>query len=141
MKCDKRYNLVTAFRLACAVGVAAAVGGLPAGAALVNKYTFNDNTANDSVGGQNGVVVDNTGIARYTGGAIDMSGNNGAGSNQDFSLPETVGAFVDLPSVTLGGGNQDFPRNESVKINITTTPFEDPILHTSASISLFPVLP
>jgi hypothetical protein len=64
----------------------------------VNKYTFNDKTANDSVGGQHGVVVDNTGISRFTGGAIDLSGNNGAGSNQDFALPTTVGAFVDLPN-------------------------------------------
>jgi hypothetical protein len=84
-------------RAVCVVGFVAACGS-PAPAALVNKYTFNNNTANDSVGSQHGVVVDNTGIARYTGGAIDLSGNNGAGSNQDFSLPATVGAFVDLPN-------------------------------------------
>jgi hypothetical protein len=84
----------------------------PAHAVLVNKYTFNNNTANDSVSGQNGVVVDNTGIATYTGGAINLSGNNGAGSNQDFTQPATVGAFVDLPNgvftsavtSTAGGG-------------------------------------
>jgi hypothetical protein len=84
-------------RSVTAIGILAACTA-PAGAALVNKYTFNDKTANDSVGGQHGVVVDNTGISRFTGGAIDLSGNNGAGSNQDFALPTTVGAFVDLPN-------------------------------------------
>ena len=91
------FSLVTACRLLCAVG-ALATWASPASATLVNKYTFNDNTANDSMGGQNGVVVDNTGISRYTGGAIDLSANNGAGSNQDFSLPTTVGTYVDLPN-------------------------------------------
>jgi hypothetical protein len=102
MTCNRRFNRAVVCRLACAIGVLVAC--VPAArAALVNKYTFNDNTANDSVGGQNGVVVDNTGIARYTGGAIDLSGNNGAGSNQDFSLPTTVGAFVDLPNGIFTG--------------------------------------
>jgi hypothetical protein len=91
------FALAAACRL---IGTAAvlATWSSPASAVLVNKYTFNDNTANDSVGGQNGVVVDNTGISKYTGGAIDLTGNNGAGSNQDFSLPTTIGAFVDLPN-------------------------------------------
>jgi hypothetical protein len=79
----------------------AALAATPAQAVLVNKYTFNDTTANDSVGGQNGVLVDNTGIATYTGGALNLSGNNGAGSNQDFANPATVGAFVDLPNGVL----------------------------------------
>lgn len=70
----------------------------PAAAVITNKYTFNDGTANDSVGGMNGTLVDNTGIAKYVGGAIDLSANNGAGSNQDFTLPATRGAFVDLPN-------------------------------------------
>jgi hypothetical protein len=83
--------------LACAIAGLAACA-TSASAALVNKYTFNDNTANDSVGGQHGVLVDNTGIARYTGGALDLTGNNGAGSNQNFALPTTVGAFLDLPN-------------------------------------------
>jgi hypothetical protein len=88
--------------LACAIGVLAACGS-PASAVLVNKYTFNDNTANDSIGGQNGIVVDNTGISKYTGGAIDLSGNNGAGSDQNFSQPTTIGTFVDLPNGVFSG--------------------------------------
>jgi hypothetical protein len=75
----------------------------PAAAVLTNKYTFNDGTANDSIGGMNGTLVDNTGIAKYVGGAIDLSANNGAGSNQDFALPGTVGAFVDLPNGLITG--------------------------------------
>src|SRR3954454_25078341 len=97
MNRDGCFSSTIACRLACAIGILAACGS-PASAVLVNKYTFNNNTANDSVGGQNGVVVDNTGIATYTGGAINLSGNNGAGSNQDFTQPATVGAFVDLPN-------------------------------------------
>ena len=68
-------------------------------AALVNKYTFNNGNANDSVGGQHGVVVDNTGLAQFIGGAIDLAGNSATtGSNQNFALPTTAGAYVDLPN-------------------------------------------
>src|SRR5688572_2342395 len=97
MNRDGQHNRTTAWRMTSVIGVLIAVVS-PASAALVNKYTFNDKTVNDSVGGQNGVVVDNTGISRYAGGMIDLSGNNGAGSNQNFALPATVGAFVDLPN-------------------------------------------
>ena len=69
-------------------------------AALVHKYTFNGN-AFDSVGGKNGEVIDRTGISSYTGGALDLTRNNGANSNQDFSLATTVGAYVDLPNGIL----------------------------------------
>jgi hypothetical protein len=95
-------------RLACTAG-ALVVLSSPALAALTNKYTFNGGNANDSIGGQDGVLVDNTGIARFAGGAVDLTGNS-LSSNQDFSLPTTVGAFVDLPNgimnsaVTSGGG-------------------------------------
>ena len=75
-----------------------AVAASSADAALVNKYTFNDGTADDSVSGADGTLVDNTGIAQFVGGMLDLSANNGAGSNQDFSLPTTVGAYVNLPN-------------------------------------------
>ena len=87
-------------RLLAALAAAALIAA-PASATLVHKYTFNDNTANDSIGGAHGTVVDNTGIHTYTGGAINLSANNGAGSNQDFTLPTTVGAYVDLPNGIL----------------------------------------
>jgi len=89
------------FKLVCMAAALAAFAS-PARAVLVNKYTFNNNTANDSVGTAHGTVVDNTGISTYTGGAINLSANGTggtvAGSNQDFSLPTTVGAYVDLPN-------------------------------------------
>jgi Concanavalin A-like lectin/glucanases superfamily len=69
---------------------------------LVNQYTFNGNP-NDSVGGQNGTVVDPTSIAHYVGGQLDLTGNNNVASN----APET-GAYVNLPngiiSTALAGG-------------------------------------
>lgn len=79
--------------VACSVAVCASV----ANAALVNKYTFNDGTVHDSVSGQDGVLVDNTHIAHFTGGVIDLTANT-TGSDQNFSNPLTVGAFVDLPN-------------------------------------------
>jgi len=86
-----------ACRLLLAAGALVSVAS-PASAVLTNKYTFNQGNANDSVGGQNGTVVDNTGISSYTGGALDLSANNNANSNQDFANPATVGAYVDLPN-------------------------------------------
>lgn len=69
-----------------------------ADAAITNQYTFNDGTADDAVGGAHGTIVDNTGISGFTGGALDLTANNGAGSAQDFTDPSTVGAFVNLPN-------------------------------------------
>jgi hypothetical protein len=77
---------------ALAVGLATA-----ARADLVHKYTFNNNTTNDSVGTAHGVLVDRTGIATYTGGSLNLTANAG-NSGQDFNNPATVGAFVDLPN-------------------------------------------
>jgi hypothetical protein len=85
------------------VAGALATAAAPADAALKHKYTFNNGNAADSVGGMDGVVVDNTGISSYTGGALDLSQNNNANSNQDFSVPTTVGAYVDLPNGIFTG--------------------------------------
>ncbi|WP_428305734.1 LamG domain-containing protein [Lacipirellula sp.] len=84
-------------RLLLAAGTLA-VFAASAEAGLVHKYTFNNGNANDSVGTANGEVIDRTGISSYTGGALDLTRNNNANSNQDFSLPTTVGAYVDLPN-------------------------------------------
>jgi hypothetical protein len=71
----------------------------PVRAGLVNQYTFNDGTVNDSgPGAAHGTLVDNTGIAKYSGGALDLRANNGLNSGRDFAQPTTVGAFVDLPN-------------------------------------------
>lgn len=70
----------------------AAALGLPLAssqAALLNLYTFNDGTANDSIGGQNGTVI-NPANASFSGGKLDVSANTGA----NF----TTSAYVDLPN-------------------------------------------
>ena len=41
--------------------------------------------------------------------------------------------------VELGGGDRSFPVDESVRINIVATAFEDATLGTSIGVSLFPV--
>jgi len=60
----------------------------PAGAALTHRYSFNDGTANDSVGNANGVAVNNPQI---TGGRVNLA-NNGFISDWSF------GQYIDLPN-------------------------------------------
>jgi hypothetical protein len=118
-------SLTRAYRLLCAVG-ALAILASPAHAVLTNKYTFNERTTTvvDSEGDADGTVIDNTAISRFIGGALDISANNNAGSNQDFSNPATIGAFVDLPNgvfnsaVTSGTFGQ-------VSLEIWATPQEN----------------
>jgi hypothetical protein len=82
-----------------------------ASAVLVHRYTFNDGTASDSQGTAHGMVVDPMGIARSVGGQIDVSANNGEVSGQDFSLPTTRGAYIDLPNgIVSAAFNSGQPR-------------------------------
>jgi hypothetical protein len=98
MNRDGCFSLRSLWARVSAAGVVALMAA-PAFAALTNKYTFNDNTANDSVGVQHGTVIDRTGISRFVSGAFDITGNNGFGSNQDFvNNPNAQGAFIDLPN-------------------------------------------
>ena len=62
-----------------------------ADAALTHRYSFNDGTANDSVGSANGTVVGTNGS--ISGGQL-MLANTGEGSQN----PGTTGAFLDLPN-------------------------------------------
>ncbi|MBK1881031.1 LamG domain-containing protein [Luteolibacter pohnpeiensis] len=58
-----------------------------AGASVVNLYTFNDGTANDSVGGQNAVAINSPVIS---GGSVTLANsglNNANGSTQYIDLP------------------------------------------------------
>ncbi|MBA3483624.1 MAG: LamG domain-containing protein [Pirellulales bacterium] len=73
-------------------------------AVLVNQYTFNNGTANDTgPGAQHGTVVDPTGISKFIGGQLDLTANNGV-----QSATPTNGAYVNLPngiaSAAIGGG-------------------------------------
>ncbi|MGL4513762.1 MAG: LamG-like jellyroll fold domain-containing protein [Lacipirellulaceae bacterium] len=64
---------------------------------LVNRYTFNNGNANDSVGTGHGTVVDPTGLAIYVGGQLDLSAaNNGQRSDGTGALG--AGAHVNLPN-------------------------------------------
>jgi hypothetical protein len=62
----------------------------PARAELTHRYSFNDGTANDSVGGAHGVIVN---AAPVSGGQINFSGNTG-----QFSQPIRTAQYVDLPN-------------------------------------------
>lgn len=104
---------------------AAFVLAAPAPAALRNKYTFNDASVTDSGpaadGTTNGVLVDNTGIANFAGGAVNLTGNNNLSSDQNFSLPATAGAFVDLPNELLSNAvNAGTTGQASLEIWFTT---------------------
>ncbi len=112
-----------ACRLLFAAG-ALAVAAAPAEAAPKHQYTFNQGNAVDSIGGQDGVVVDNTGISSYTGGALDLSQNNDANSAQDFANPATVGAFVDLPNGLFTGAVTSGTYG-AVTLEIWATPQEN----------------
>ncbi|RYD35745.1 MAG: LamG domain-containing protein [Verrucomicrobiaceae bacterium] len=61
----------------------------PSQAALVHLYTFNDGTANDSVGASNGVIV-NPANAVFSNGVLNISANDGGGPGNN--------AYVDLPN-------------------------------------------
>ena len=102
-----RTALLGAVASAAAVVAIAAVVATPARAAVYAEYTFNDGTANDSSGfGRNGVIVDPQGAVTYTGGAIDLTSNNGFSSNQDFQNDVNAqGAYVDLPNGLISGAS------------------------------------
>jgi hypothetical protein len=101
----------TAKRLIRTLAAGAAVGAwllaVPAHAVLKHQYTFNNGTANDSVGTSHGTVVDaGTPTAAFTlSGQLDFSANTGQGSNAI-----TQDAYLDLPNglisqTAAGGGN------------------------------------
>ena len=76
------------------VALALTVTVSPALAAVVNKYTFNDGTANDSVGGANATLFGTNGS--ITGGQLVLA-NTGEGS----AAPGTAGAYLDIPNFTI----------------------------------------
>ena len=79
---------VTRLSLAACVYAAAVAS---ASAALTNKYTFNDGTANDSIGGKNGVLIGTNGS--YVAGQLVLA-NTGESSQN----PGATGAYVDFPN-------------------------------------------
>ncbi|MGD9635011.1 MAG: LamG-like jellyroll fold domain-containing protein [Pirellulales bacterium] len=80
-------------RLALAVVVSTALV-TPALAAITNKYTFNDGTAKDSVGGADGTLLGTNGS--ITGGQLVLANVNEGSGN-----PGTAGAYLDIPNFTI----------------------------------------
>ena len=78
-------------------------------AAEVHRYTFNDGTANDSIGGAHGTLINPEGLNRYTVGQLNLFGNNGFQSGQDYSLPGTQGAYVNLPNNLISDASGGIP--------------------------------
>jgi hypothetical protein len=66
-------------------------------ASPLHRYTFNDGTVNDSIGGANATIVDPMGtFAHFNAGRLDLSANTGAGPANPIT--STNGAFVQLPN-------------------------------------------
>jgi len=58
----------------------------------------------------------------------------------DFVLKNENGTIaVDIPSMTLGDGTPQFPRDESIKLTLTGTAYQDTTLGTSIGVSISPV--
>ncbi len=105
---------VTRLSLAACVCVAAAS---PAMAALTNKYTFNDGTANDSIGTRHGTL---TAGATVSGGQVNFAGGgqyvNFAG-NDVAALSAAHGAVtieawgpnIKIPGAAIDKSNVDNP--------------------------------
>jgi hypothetical protein len=62
---------------------------------LVNQYTFNDGSGNDTgSANQDAVIANAGGFAQFVGGQLDLRGNN----NIPSSAADVSGAYVDLPN-------------------------------------------
>lgn len=48
---------------------------------------------------------------------------------------------LDIPSLTLGGGARSFPVNETIRISVTGSAFEDDTLNTSLGFTSYPYFP
>ena len=59
-----------------------------------------------------------------------------------FNVENDDGALhFDFPSLTLGSATKNFARNETIKIDISGTPFKDTFFEYAVSVSEFPFLP
>tara|TARA_R110002167_G_C12707228_1_gene655169 strand:- start:61716 stop:63233 length:1518 start_codon:yes stop_codon:yes gene_type:complete len=78
----------------------------------------------------------------FTDSALAQSIKDNATVTFDVLMKNDDGAIaLDIPSLTLGGGARSFPVNESIKISVTGTAFQDATLGTSIGITEFPYFP
>ena len=81
--------------------IALAACAFTARAGLTHLYTFNDGTANDSVGGANGTLVDGSiaGVPTVSGGQLQLN-------NPNFSGPSSSANYLSLsPSILPSSGS------------------------------------
>ena len=113
-------------RRALLAAVAATIGmaGNSTNAGLTHRYSFNDDTANDSVGGANGTLVNQNGNGSISGGQVNF-GNSGTSNdvlaNNYVDLPNNIAKTANFTVegwATWGGGGDwqrlfDFGTNTS----------------------------
>ena len=97
-------------RVAVAAAVTAATVAQPALATLTHRYSFNDGTANDSVGNANGTLVN--GVQFDQGQAFLLNGTNNPATGQYIDLPNNI---AKTQNVTIEGwttwlGNNNWQR-------------------------------
>jgi hypothetical protein len=104
--------------LACGVALVTTQAAYVYAVDPIHKYTFNNGNLVDSIGGANGTLVDNTNIATFTGGTLNLSANNGLTSGGTA----TAGAYADMPDFLLSNainGGTNFGQ-ASMEIWFTT---------------------
>lgn len=78
----------------------------------------------------------------FTNSAVVEAIRNNTTCNLRFAARnDDGGVMFDVPSMTLGGGGKELPTDASVLLATTAEAFEDSVLGTSLSVSLFPYLP
>jgi autotransporter-associated beta strand protein len=93
--------------------VAATIGMVASSvdAGLTHRYSFNDDTANDSVGGANGVFVNPSGSGSISGGQVNFGNtgtSNDVNTNNYVDLPNNIAktaSFTVEGWASWGGGN------------------------------------
>lgn len=51
------------------------------------------------------------------------------------------GFIIDLPAMTIEGGDKDFPMNQTVTVNMKASGYQDAVIGTTMSLTIFPYLP
>lgn len=78
----------------------------------------------------------------FTDSQLAQSVKDNATVTFDVLMRNDDGAIhLDIPSLTLGGGARSFPVNETIRISVTGTAFEDATLNTSLGFTEYPYFP
>lgn len=86
--------------------------------------------------------VDIETVLLFTSGLVPARIRDNTTVSMDWMLTNDDGAVhTDIPSMTISSDGREFPVNESIRINLTGTPFMDSFFGTSIGVSIFPVYP